>query len=169
MLQHRDPSFPVVIYPTKVQGKYARSQIVKALSFSNRRAKCDLIILARGGGGSLEDLSCFNDERVAHAIFDSDLPIISALGYETDVSIADLVADLRASTPYSAAKQVTRNKRDIIQMSESYQQRMAISMDYYFSKLRQRFTHLSHYIEQQHLQLELARQKTQLIHFKIRL
>ncbi|WP_339049466.1 exodeoxyribonuclease VII large subunit [Candidatus Hamiltonella endosymbiont of Tuberolachnus salignus] len=166
VLQHRDPSLPVVIYPTKVQGEYAPSQIVKALSIANRRAECDLVILARGGG-SLEDLSCFNDERVARAIFDSDLPIVSAIGHETDVSIADLVADLRASTPSAAAERVTRDRRDIIQKLGSHQQRMAMAMDYYFSKLRQRFVHLSHCIEQQHPQLELERQKMQLIHFKI--
>lgn len=168
VLKHRDPSLPVVIYPTKVQGEYAPAQIVKALSIANRRAECDLIILARGGG-SLEDLSCFNDERVARAIFDSDLPIVSAIGHETDVSIADLVADFRACTPSAAAERVTSDTRDIIQKLESHQQRMAMAMDYYFSKLRQRFAYLSHCIEQQHPQLELERQKMQLIHFKIRM
>ncbi|WP_235667675.1 exodeoxyribonuclease VII large subunit [Candidatus Williamhamiltonella defendens] len=125
-------------------------------------------MLARGDG-SLKELSCLNDERVAHAIFNSNLTIISGIGHETDVSIADLVSYLRASTPYSAAEGVTRDRRDIIQKRASHQQRMAMSMNYYFSKLRQRFTNLSHYIEQRHLQLELERQKTQLIHFKIRL
>ncbi|CCP01603.1 exodeoxyribonuclease VII large subunit [Erwinia amylovora Ea644] len=97
VLQRRDPSLPVVIYPTPVQGAEAPPGIVRAIELANARNECDVLIVGRGGG-SLEDLWSFNDERVARAIFASRIPIVSAVGHETDVTIADFVADLRAPT-----------------------------------------------------------------------
>ena len=109
VLQRRDPSLPIVIYPTSVQGAEAPMQIVRAIETANRRDECDVLIVGRGGG-SLEDLWSFNDERVARAIFASRIPIVSAVGHETDVTIADFVADLRAPTPSAAAELVSRNQ-----------------------------------------------------------
>jgi exodeoxyribonuclease VII large subunit len=97
VLRRRDPSLPVVIYPTAVQGDDAPGQIVRAIELANARQECDVLIVGRGGG-SLEDLWSFNDERVARAIFASRIPVVSAVGHETDVTIADFVADLRAPT-----------------------------------------------------------------------
>ncbi|WP_243689715.1 exodeoxyribonuclease VII large subunit, partial [Cronobacter sakazakii] len=94
VLRRRDPSLPVVIYPTAVQGDDAPAQIVRAIELANLRDECDVLIVGRGGG-SLEDLWSFNDERVARAIFASRIPVVSAVGHETDVTIADFVADLR--------------------------------------------------------------------------
>src|SRR5471032_2468606 len=101
VLKRRDPSLPVIIYPTAVQGVDAPMQIVRAIQLANAREEVDILIVGRGGG-SLEDLWSFNDERVARAIFASRIPIVSAVGHETDVTIADFVADLRAPTPSAA-------------------------------------------------------------------
>ncbi|EAA5306447.1 exodeoxyribonuclease VII large subunit, partial [Salmonella enterica subsp. enterica] len=88
VLKRRDPSLPVIIYPTAVQGDDAPGQIVRAIELANARGECDVLIVGRGGG-SLEDLWSFNDERVARAIFASRIPVVSAVGHETDVTIAD--------------------------------------------------------------------------------
>jgi exodeoxyribonuclease VII large subunit len=94
---------PVLIYPVPVQGERAAEAIIEALALANRRADCDLLILARGGG-SLEDLMAFNDEQLAHAIRASDIPVLTGIGHEVDFSIADLAADRRAATPSAAAE-----------------------------------------------------------------
>jgi exodeoxyribonuclease VII large subunit len=103
VLRRRFPAVPVVIYPVAVQGESAKSEICSALALANRRAETDVLILARGGG-SLEDLWAFNEEIVARAIADSDIPVISGVGHEVDFTIADFVADLRAATPSAAAE-----------------------------------------------------------------
>ncbi len=100
VLKRRD-SLWVIIYPTAVQGDDAPGQIVRAIELANQRNECDVLIVGRGR--SLEDLWSFNDERVARAIFASRIPVVSAVGHETDVTIADFVADLRAPTPSAAA------------------------------------------------------------------
>ena len=130
VLQRRDPSLPIVIYPTSVQGAEAPMQIVRAIETANRRDECDVLIVGRGGG-SLEDLWSFNDERVARAIFASRIPIVSAVGHETDVTIADFVADLRAPTPSAAAELVSRNQLELLRQLQSQQQRLEMAMDYY--------------------------------------
>ena len=101
-LARRAPMVPVVLYPAQVQGESAGAQIARAIALANARAEVDVLIVARGGG-SLEDLWAFNEEAVARAIAASTLPIVSGVGHETDFSIADFVADLRAPTPTAAA------------------------------------------------------------------
>jgi len=101
-LKRRAPMIPVIVYPTLVQGESAPAQVVAAIAAANRRAEVDTLIVARGGG-SLEDLWAFNDERVARAIAGSAIPVVSGVGHETDVTIADFVADHRAATPTAAA------------------------------------------------------------------
>ena len=103
VLRRRFPAIPVVIYPTAVQGDTAAPQIAAAIEAASRRAECDLLIVGRGGG-SLEDLWPFNEAIVAHAIASSPIPTISAVGHETDITIADFVADVRAPTPSGAAE-----------------------------------------------------------------
>ncbi len=105
-LKRRFPSIPLIIYPCMVQGIDAKHQISLAIKTANRRKECDVLILARGGG-SLEDLWAFNEEIVATAIHKSRLPIITGIGHETDTTIADFVADLRAATPTAAAEHST--------------------------------------------------------------
>ncbi len=159
VLQRRDPSLPVIIYPTAVQGDDAPAQIVRAIEQANRRKECDVLIVGRGGG-SLEDLWSFNDERVARAIFASQIPVVSAVGHETDVTIADFVADLRAPTPSAAAEVVSRNQLELLRQLQSGQQRLEMAMDYFIANRTRRFTQLYHRLQQQHPQLRLARQQT---------
>jgi len=102
-LARRNPSVPVVVYPTAVQGEGAPAQIVAALAAAARRRECDVVILCRGGG-SIEDLWAFNDERVARAIRACEIPVVVGVGHETDFTIADFAADLRAPTPSGAAE-----------------------------------------------------------------
>jgi exodeoxyribonuclease VII large subunit len=102
-LARRNPSIAVVVYPAPVQGEGAPARIVAALEAAGRRRECDVLILCRGGG-SIEDLWAFNDERVARALRASPIPVVVGVGHETDVTIADFVADLRAPTPSGAAE-----------------------------------------------------------------
>ena len=159
VLKRRDPSLPVTIYPTAVQGDDAPGQIVRAIELANARGECDVLIVGRGGG-SLEDLWSFNDERVARAIFASRIPVVSAVGHETDVTIADFVGDLRAPTPSAAAEIVSRNQLELLRQIQHGQQRLEMAMDYYLANRTRRFTQLNHRLQQQHPQLRLARQQT---------
>ncbi|EAW8146708.1 exodeoxyribonuclease VII large subunit [Salmonella enterica subsp. enterica] len=161
VLKRRDPSLPVIIYPTAVQGDDAPGQIVRAIALANIRKECDVLIVGRGGG-SLEDLWSFNDERVARAIFASRIPVVSAVGHEVDVTIADFVADLRAPTPSAAAEIVSRNQLELLRQMQTARQRLEMAMDYYLANRQRRFTQLYHRLQQQHPQLRLARQQTSL-------
>lgn len=106
IIKRRDPNVKVAIFPTLVQGEQAAADIVRSLKLVNEWGKADVIILGRGGG-SMEDLWCFNDENVARAVFASEIPVISAVGHETDFTITDFVADMRAPTPSAAAELAT--------------------------------------------------------------
>ena len=102
-LKRRMPGIPVIIYPTPVQGKGAANQIANAINLASDRAECDVLIICRGGG-SMEDLWQFNEEIVAHAIANCRIPTVSGVGHETDFTICDFVADVRAATPTAAAE-----------------------------------------------------------------
>nr|WP_317280912.1 exodeoxyribonuclease VII large subunit [uncultured Anaerotignum sp.] len=106
IVKRRDPNVKVAIFPTLVQGEQAAADIVRSLKLVNEWGKADVIILGRGGG-SMEDLWCFNDENVARAVFASEIPVISAVGHETDFTITDFVADMRVPTPSAAAELAT--------------------------------------------------------------
>ena len=110
-LQRRAPHINIILYPTPVQGEGAAQKIAQAIATASARAECDLLLLCRGGG-SLEDLWSFNDEVVARAIVACHVPVISGVGHETDVTIADFAADLRAPTPTAAAEMATRAQAD---------------------------------------------------------
>jgi exodeoxyribonuclease VII large subunit len=111
ILKRRFPAVPVIVYPTPVQGEGAAAKIAAALATASRRAECDVLILARGGG-SLEDLWSFNEEVVARAIRASAIPVVSGVGHEVDFTIADFAADLRAPTPSGAAEMVVPDALD---------------------------------------------------------
>lgn len=112
-LARRAPQVALILYPTTVQGDGAAAEIVAALAVANARAECQTLILCRGGG-SLEDLRSFNDERVARAIAASKIPVIAGVGHETDTTIADFVADLRAATPSGAAELASPARADLL-------------------------------------------------------
>jgi len=112
VLGRRFPNFRLSIYPVQVQGEVAPGQIARAIKKLNELGCVDVIILARGGG-SMEELWAFNDEMVARSIYESDIPVISAVGHETDFTIADFVADLRAPTPSAAAELVLPDKQSL--------------------------------------------------------
>ncbi len=166
ILQRRDPSLKIIIYPTAVQGKDAATDIAQMIELANQRQEVDVLIVGRGGG-SLEDLWCFNEEMVARAIFHSHLPVISAVGHETDVTIADFVADLRAPTPSAAAELVSRNQTELLQQLQYRRQRLEIALDRLFAEKLQKLRHLSLRLHNQHPQAQLRIQQqliTQLSH-----
>jgi exodeoxyribonuclease VII large subunit len=127
VLRARFPAAAVLLYPTAVQGAAAVTEIVRAIETASRRGECDVLLVARGGG-SLEDLWCFNDERVARAIAASRVPTISGVGHEVDVTIADFVADLRAPTPSAAALAAVPDRAEWLGMLRQLQTRFAGSM-----------------------------------------
>lgn len=114
VLNRRAPQLEVVIYPTSVQGQAATEQIVHMIQTADARQEVDVLIVGRGGG-SLEDLWCFNEAAVAHAIYQCQLPVVSAVGHEIDVTIADFVADVRAATPSAAAELISPDSQAILQ------------------------------------------------------
>lgn len=123
----RNPNVQIRLYPVPVQGEGAAEKIADGIRFMNENNLVDVLILARGGG-SLEDLWPFNEEIVAHAIYNSKLPIISAVGHETDFSISDFVADLRAPTPSAAAELAVPDIYEIKQKINVYQNRLRMSL-----------------------------------------
>ena len=142
ILSHRWPMSKVLLLPVRVQGAEAPAEIVGAIRYANRYKIADLIITGRGGG-SIEDLWAFNDERVARAIFDSEIPVISAVGHEPDVTISDYVADRRASTPSNAAEIAVPDMGEIRDILSAYEIRMGESMRKKLSLLSQRLDSLS--------------------------
>ena len=114
VLGRRFPALPVVIYPTRVQGEGAGEEIAAAIETAVRRAECDVLLVVRGGG-SLEDLWSFNEERVARAIHACPIPIVAGVGHESDVTIADFVADERAPTPSAAAERTSPNRVELVE------------------------------------------------------
>ena len=123
----RNPNVYIRLYPVPVQGEGAGEKIADAIRFMNENHLADVLILARGGG-SLEDLWPFNEEVVAHAIYNSELPIISAVGHETDFTIADFVADLRAPTPSAAAELAVPDIREVKEKINTYNDRAKLAL-----------------------------------------
>lgn len=125
IIRRRFANMPVILIPTAVQGRTAPAEIVAAIQVFNQQTDAEVAILARGGG-SLEDLHAFNEESVARAIHHSKLPIVAAIGHETDFTIADFIADLRAPTPSAAAELVVPKKQDLVGQINALQRRMMV-------------------------------------------
>lgn len=123
----RNPNVYIRLFPVPVQGEGAASKIVEAIKYMNNNKLADVLILARGGG-SLEDLWPFNEEIVARAIYESELPIVSAVGHETDFTIADFVADLRAPTPSAAAELAVPDTEEIKIKLSNYNNRLKLAL-----------------------------------------
>ena len=137
ILRRRYPIAKVILLPVRVQGAEAPPEIVGAIRYANRWNVADVIITGRGGG-SMEDLWAFNDERVARAIYESELPVISAVGHEPDVTIADFVADARASTPSNAAEIAVPDAEDLQRRLQAAGERMGQSQTARLETLRRR-------------------------------
>lgn len=133
-VSRRFPGVDILLYPTKVQGDGAAEEIARNISRANQRDDLDLLIIGRGGG-SIEDLWAFNEEIVVRAIFESRLPVISSVGHETDVTLADFVADRRAATPTAAAELATPvTKLDLLAHLQNQEKRMATAVRNVLSK-----------------------------------
>ena len=164
VLGKRWPMSKVVILAVRVQGAEAPPEIVGAIRYANKYSVADLIITGRGGG-SIEDLWAFNDERVARAIFESEIPVISAVGHEPDVTIADYVADLRAATPSNAAELAVPDEAELRQALSSMEVRTMQAIGKKLSEKRNRLTDFASrrvmqnptaYIDQKRLELDSA-------------
>lgn len=142
ILAKRYPLTKVLLFPVRVQGVEAPQEIVQAIKYANHHKLADLLIVGRGGG-SIEDLWAFNDEAVAHAIYDSVIPVISAVGHEPDVTISDYVADLRAATPSNAAELAVPDQQSLNQMLDAIQDSMAKSLLRQLSAARQQVNALA--------------------------
>ncbi|MBQ7713290.1 MAG: exodeoxyribonuclease VII large subunit [Oscillospiraceae bacterium] len=142
ILGARWPLAKIVLLPVRVQGAEAPSEIAGAIRYANRWRVADVIITGRGGG-SIEDLWAFNDERVARAIYDSELPVVSAVGHEPDVTIADFVADARASTPSNAAEIAVPDQNELRRRLAATAERMAAREAARLEALRKRLAELS--------------------------
>ena len=142
ILRRRYPAAKAVLLPVRVQGKEAPAEIAGAIRYANRWRVGDLIITGRGGG-SIEDLWAFNDERVARAIYDSEIPVISAVGHEPDVTISDFVADARASTPSNAAEIAVPDQMELLRWLRGAQERLLMAEETKLERCRRRLDELS--------------------------
>ena len=167
-IKRRYPIVRVIVYPTLVQGNEATKKIASAIDIANERDECDVIIIARGGG-SLEDLWCFNKELVARSIFHSKIPIISGIGHETDFTITDLVADLRAATPTAAAEIALPTTSEIVDRINRYIFDTTQLIDYKVNHFRHQLKSASLRMQASHPQskLQFNMQKLDLINEKM--
>lgn len=167
ILRKRYPLARVRLLPVRVQGVEAPDEIAGAIRYANIHRLADLLIVGRGGG-SIEDLWAFNDERVAHAIYQSDIPVISAVGHEPDVTISDFVADLRAATPSNAAELAVPDQDALRQSLDSISAAMATALSRQLTAARRQYQLLAAhpalqspvgYLEQRRKSLELLKNK----------
>ena len=167
ILRKRYPLTKVRLLPVRVQGAEAPGEIAAAIRYANRYKLADLLIVGRGGG-SIEDLWAFNDELVAHAIYESEIPVISAVGHEPDVTISDYVADLRAATPSNAAELAVPDQDALRQNLDAMSSAMASALSRQLKAARQHLDVLSQspalrsptgYIEQREKSLELLKNR----------
>ncbi len=167
-IKRRYPIVRVIVYPTLVQGNEATKKIASAIDIANQRDECDVIIIARGGG-SPEDLWCFNEELVARSIFHSKIPIISGIGHETDFTITDLVADLRAATPTAAAEIALPTTSEIVDRLNRYIFDITQLIDYKVNHFRHQLKSASLRMQASHPQskLQFNMQKLDLINEKM--
>ena len=160
VLKRRNPNIKAIIYPALVQGEYAKGDICHAIEAANIRKECDVLIVGRGGG-SLEDLWPFNEESVVHAIHQSILPIISAVGHEIDTTLSDYVADVRAPTPSAAAELVSNDSSELLNQVLMLKQRLVKAHQGKLASLTSEQNYFQHRLSQVHpeQQLQLQQQK----------
>ncbi len=168
VLQRRFAAIPVIIYPAAVQGDNAQHEIANAIATANKLKQCDVIILARGGG-SLEDLWAFNEEKVARAIHASTIPIISGIGHETDFTIADFVADLRAATPSAAAEHASPDQQQWLARFIYLEARLQQQLQRKLQQKQQTLDWIGKRLQQQHPGQRLARNRQRMTELDARL
>ncbi len=166
VFKRRFPALPITLYPTAVQGADAAGQICQAIRLAEQHDQCDVLIVGRGGG-SLEDLWPFNEERVARAIFNCSLPVVSAVGHEVDVVISDLVADLRAPTPSAAAELLSPDRQQLQFRLRQLEQRLQRSTRQRIQQQRQQLQSLKARLR--HPGQTLREQAQRLDHLELRL
>lgn len=166
VLKRRFPSLPVSIYPTKVQGTLAAGEIVEAIELANRHALCDVLILARGGG-SLEDLWPFNEEAVAYAVFESNIPIVTGIGHEIDFTIADFVGCRRAATPSAAAELVSPLQQDLLQKLKVIEKRLIQEIQKQLNYKSQRLDDIFKRLRHPKQSLDILLERFQSIHNRL--
>jgi exodeoxyribonuclease VII large subunit len=158
VLRRRFPALPIVVYPAQVQGDGAVEELVAMLDLANRRRECDVLVLARGGG-SLEDLMAFNDERLARVIRGSTIPVVTGVGHEIDLTIADLVADRRGATPSAAAELISPSAVHVVQRLHGFEQRLGIALGRVIVHLRQRLAAATRHLRLLHPAARVQRQQ----------
>ena len=168
VLARRAPALKVILYPAQVQGEQAAEQLCRALMSANQRAECDLLIIGRGGGAR-EDLWCFNDERLVRCIAQSKLPVISAVGHESDVTLSDLVADLRAPTPSAAAELASPDQRQQMVSLKQLQHRLRAGWQRYEQHQRHRLDLTQQKLRHLHPERRLQQQQQRLDELSSRL
>ncbi|MEO2280620.1 exodeoxyribonuclease VII large subunit [Pseudoalteromonas pernae] len=168
VLQRRAPQLEVVIYPCQVQGDQAHVGIIEKLEIANARNEVDVLIVGRGGG-SLEDLWCFNHEQLAHAIYQSNLPVISAVGHEIDTTISDFVADIRAATPSAAAELVSPDSNQLRDAISHKRHQLHSAWRHQLHARQQQLQILQSRLAQQHPANQLMQQQQRLDELQMRL
>jgi exodeoxyribonuclease VII large subunit len=168
VLKRRNPNINAIIYPALVQGEYASNDICHAIAQANSRQECDVLIVGRGGG-SLEDLWPFNEESVVHAIYDSHLPIISAIGHEVDTTLSDYVADLRAATPSAAAELVASDSSELLDKITTLEQRLIYAISRKNAAFLQQQHYIQHRLAQVHPEQQLRVQQQRYDELSLRL
>jgi exodeoxyribonuclease VII large subunit len=168
VLARRAPGIELIIYPCQVQGDTAAAQLRTMLSTAIRRNEVDVLIIGRGGG-SIEDLWCFNDEALARAVADCPIPIVSAVGHEIDFALTDFVADVRAATPSAAAELVSPDQSQWLVALSQLQQRLSRAMRRQLMQQQPRLAQLQQRLQQLHPQRRLEQQQQRLDELQLRL
>jgi exodeoxyribonuclease VII large subunit len=168
ILRRRFPNLHLIVYPVRVQGEGAAEEIAAALKYFNRKQMVDVILLARGGG-SIEDLWAFNEESVARAIAACTIPIVSGVGHETDFTIADFVADVRASTPSAAAEIVVQSRQEFQRHLGELEHKISQRMRYILLEWRHHLKELTTHMGFRRLEDLLRRHRQQTDEMTVRL
>ena len=165
-LRRRMPNIPVVIYPTPVQGKGAATQIANAINLANQRNECDVLIICRGGG-SMEDLWQFNEEVVARAIANCKIPTISGVGHETDFTICDFVADVRAPTPTAAAELASPSREALLNKLKQLGEQLKRNSLYLVQQREQLLDYIARRLVSPTQQVALQTSQLEQLHYRL--
>lgn len=166
-LKRRMPSIPVLIYPTPVQGRDAAAKIAEAVVRANREARCDVLLLCRGGG-SIEDLWAFNEEVLVRAVADSRIPLVSGVGHETDFTLVDFVADQRAPTPTAAAEMISPDRQNLLHQTLVLHRRLGHLIRQAHAQRSQQLDFLAHRLQSPQHRLQLNRDKLSQLELRMR-